>query len=51
MRGRTHGKVWLWSLLAACILTGIFSALTAIGPFLNVSGISGPSFSLTDRPR
>ncbi len=33
MGGRTYGKVWMWSLLAACILTGIFYALLAIGPF------------------
>jgi hypothetical protein len=33
MIGRTHGKVWIWSLLAACILTGIFYALINIGPF------------------
>ena len=33
MIGRTNGKVWIWSLLAACILTGIFYALISIGPF------------------
>jgi len=33
MVGRTNGKVWMWSLLAACILTGIFYALIYIGPF------------------
>lgn len=33
MIGRTHGNVWIWSLLAACILTGIFYALNNIGPF------------------
>ena len=33
MVGRTNGKVWVWSLLAACILTGIFYALIYIGPF------------------
>jgi len=33
MVGRTNGKIWMWSLLAACILTGIFYALISIGPF------------------
>ena len=33
MVGRTNGKEWMWSLLAACILTGIFYALIYIGPF------------------
>jgi hypothetical protein len=33
MVGRTNGKEWMWSLLAACILTGIFFALISIGPF------------------
>lgn len=33
MVGRTNGKVWMWSLLAACILTGIFYILIYIGPF------------------
>jgi glucan phosphoethanolaminetransferase (alkaline phosphatase superfamily) len=33
MVGRTHGKEWMWSLLAACILTGIFYVLLNIGPF------------------
>ena len=35
---RTNGKVWTWSLLAACILTGIFYVLTAIGPFAQRDG-------------
>lgn len=33
MVGRTNVKDWMWSLLAACILTGMFYALISIGPF------------------
>lgn len=33
MVGRTNGRVWMWSLLAACILTGIFYVLPYISPF------------------
>ncbi|HEY6287262.1 MAG TPA: hypothetical protein VIX20_16470 [Ktedonobacteraceae bacterium] len=33
MVGRIYGKVWIWSLIVACTLTGIFYALLNIGPF------------------
>ncbi|MBV9231876.1 MAG: hypothetical protein JOZ18_21380 [Chloroflexi bacterium] len=46
MVGGTRGKVWMWSLLAACILTGIFYACTAIVPFAQRGGYF--SFSLLE---
>ena len=48
MVGRTNGKVWMWSLLAACILTGIFYALISIGPFAQRFGYF--SFYLVSPP-